>query len=82
MDYVNSIEELKKLVYSALTSKVKEMHSFGYKYITQEDIWNIFAEERWKYQNNLALSDIVDDVLNFNNDKLYQLFLNKKVNKE
>ena len=82
MDYINDINELKRLVYPALTSKVNELNNLGYILITQEDIWNILAEERWKYQSNLALCDIVDDILNYNNEKLFRFFINKRVVKE
>lgn len=78
MPEINNSNELKNLVYPALTTKVREMKSCGYNFITQDDIWNLLIELFWKNGNNIALCDIVDDILNCNNEIIYKSYLEKK----
>ena len=59
-----SIEELFDRVRPALKVKINEGRDLGYQ-ITEDDIWNSLVESKWKKGNNLMLSDIVDDILNF-----------------
>ena len=81
MEEINNVDDLKKLVYPALTTKVRELKRFGYDFVSEEDIWIIFAEIKWGRQKELALCDIVDDILNVNKDKLYRMIWDNKVNK-
>ena len=40
----NSINELRERLMPALRSKLKELHSCGYKYIGIDDIWNYLRD--------------------------------------
>ena len=76
-----SYYDIKTLVYPALKCKMKELHSFGYYYITQDDIWDLLLENIWDDVEKIELCDLVNDILNSNNEKLYNLYIEKKVNK-
>ena len=75
MEDINSSEELKNLVYPALTFKMKELRKSGYRLIDQDDIWNLLINFVWKNKNNIALCDIVDDILNYNNTEIYNYYM-------
>ena len=64
-----SLLELKERVKPALNTKLKELKSKNYNYITIDDIWN-FLVNNWKNSKNLTLYDIVNDILNSNNDDI------------
>ena len=64
-----SLSELKERVKPALNTKLKELKSKNYNYITIDDIWN-FLVNNWKNSKNLTLYDIVNDILNLNNDDI------------
>ena len=65
----NNIEELKKRVTPALQTKLKELKSENYKYVTTDDIWN-FLIKNWKKGKDLTLYDIINDILNLNNEDI------------
>ena len=73
----NSIDELYKRVYPALKSKIKELKANKIDYIKEEDVWNFLVESRWKSRKGIVLSDIVDDILNTDNDKIENYVKNK-----
>lgn len=62
-----SVKELYNRLIPALRTKCNEMRRIGYTYIKEEDIWNYLKEMKWKKSNNLALHEMVNDVLNTNN---------------
>lgn len=66
----NSVEELYKRVYPALTTKKYELNRLGYNYIKQKDIWNYLKENKWKNSRGLTLSEMVDNILNCENKKI------------
>lgn len=71
MDYeFNSKEELYERVLPALKLKVKEFKKINKIEIDCLDIWNYLIETSWKSGNNLMLSDIVNDILQLENNKL------------
>ena len=55
--------------------KVKEFKRLGNSDITCLDVWNYLIESSWKSGKNLMLSDIVNDILHIERDKVI-LFLN------
>ena len=73
----NSIEELYNRVVPALNSKVNEFKRNNINYIKAEDIWNFLVESRWKNTKGLMLSDIVDDILHTDNNKIDEYVKNK-----
>lgn len=66
----NSVEELYKRVYPALTAKKNELHRLGYNYIKQKDIWDYLRDSKWKNSKGLTLSEMVDNILNCENKKI------------
>ena len=63
----NSATELYQRLEPALRSKVAELKRDGYDYLTTEDVWNYLKESKWKESNNLALNEMVNDILNSEN---------------
>lgn len=66
----NNINELYKRLLPALRSKEKELHLCGYKYINFEDIWKYLKDVKWRYEEGLTLSSMVDDILNTSNSEI------------
>ena len=58
-----SQKELYQRLLPALRTKVNEMHRNGYTYIRVEDIWNYLVETKWKKAHDLALYNLVSDIL-------------------
>lgn len=78
MDYeFNSKEELYERVLPALKLKVKEFKRLGNSNITCLDVWNYLIYSSWKSGKNLMLSDIVNDILYLEIDKVIS-YLNEK----
>lgn len=72
----NSSEELFKRVKPAIHAKIEELKRLNFKNVKDIDIWNYLIEEKWKNGNNLALSDIVNDIINLDN-KRFNEYLKK-----
>ena len=71
MDYeFSSKEELYKRVGPALRVKICELQRLGYSYIQEMDVWNYLIENKWCKSRNLMLSDIVNDILHTENEKI------------
>jgi hypothetical protein len=78
MDYeFNSKEELYERVLPALKLKVKEFKRLGNSNITCLDVWDYLIYSSWKSGKNLMLSDIVNDILYLEIDKVIS-YLNEK----
>ena len=78
MDDNNNEYDLYKKVLPALKCKKSELIKCGYKYLKEQDIWNILITNVWTQENNIALCDLVNDILNTSNDKLLQYYLDNK----
>lgn len=59
-----SANELYERIRPALRTKMNDLERHGFSYIREEDIWNYLKEVKWNKTKNLALSDIVSDILN------------------
>ena len=82
MDFeFSSKEELYQRVSPALRAKVMELKRLGYPYIKEVDIWNYLIETKWCKGHDLMLSDIVNDILKTNNEKI-DSYLKEKLNKD
>ena len=78
MDFeFNSKEELYERVLPALKLKVKEFKRLGNSNITCLDVWDYLIYSSWKSGKNLMLSDIVNDILYLEIDKVIS-YLNEK----
>lgn len=60
----SNLEELYNRIKPALETKKREMKRNGYSYIKVEDIWNYLKEVKWLKSTNLALFQMVDDIMN------------------
>lgn len=67
----SSQEELFSRVRPALNAKVRELNRLGYRNILDIDIWNYLKETKWIKSHDLALCDIVNDILRSNNKRLF-----------
>ena len=73
-----SEQDLYKRLKPALDSKLNELKLNSYGYLKQEDIWNYLKETKWRSSSNLALNEMVSDILNCDN-KLLDKYLKEKL---
>ena len=73
----NNISELYERLKPALKSKIAELKREGYDYLTIEDVWNYLKENKWKDSKNLALNEMVNDILNSENIIIDDYFKHK-----
>lgn len=66
MESFNSQEELYNRIKPALKSKVKMFKKIGIDYVKEDDIWDYLKDFVWPNQNNLTLSEIVDNIMTLN----------------
>ena len=64
---IQSLEQLYKRVYPALTSKKRELNKTGYDYIKQKDIWEYLSNEKWINTEGLDISTMVSDIFQADN---------------
>jgi len=76
-----SKEDLYMRVKPALHAKLAELHRLGYSYVQMVDIWNYLIESKWKKAQDLRLSDVVNDILHAENDKI-DLYLKGELAKQ
>ncbi len=62
--HFSTMQELYTRVTPALQTKVNDSARAGITYIKEEDIWNYLKENKWIKQSNLALYEMVSDILN------------------
>ena len=62
---IKNMNDLYKLLYPALETKMKMLKNKGYSYIKLEDIFN-YLKNQWQQQSNLTLYDLVNDIFNVN----------------
>jgi len=65
LDAIKSISELYKRVKPALTTKKNELKNKNNSSITESQIWNNLKTSKWQKDNDLSLSEIIDDILFF-----------------
>lgn len=76
MDYdFKTKEELYIRVRPALHAKLEELKRLNYPNIKEEDIFNYLSIVKWSKSNNLALSDIVSDIIHLN-PKILNSYIN------
>ena len=73
----SSLKELYERIKPALETKASEMRRLGYSYIKCEDIWNYLKENKWKKASDLALHEMINDVLNTDNVLIDSYFKEK-----
>ncbi|MFI3307531.1 MAG: post-transcriptional regulator [Mycoplasmatota bacterium] len=73
----SSVTELYNRISPALTTKVSDLRRLNLNYIKEEDIWNYLKENVWSKYNNLALYQMVNDILNVDETLLDNYVLEK-----
>jgi len=73
----SSEKELFNRLKPALKSKKRELNDYGYGYLKIEDIWNYLKESVWIRSKNLALNEMVSDILNVDNEEVDEYFKEK-----
>ena len=69
-----SEQDLYKRLNPALDSKLNELKLNSYGYLKQEDIWNYLKETKWRSSSNLAVNEMVSDILNCDNELVDDYF--------
>lgn len=69
MEYTSQYDLYKKLLPVFNVKKRLILHS-KYKNITNEDIWLYLVETKWKKSHNLCISEIVNDIITIDLEKL------------
>lgn len=72
----DNVLDLYKRVEPALQTKLHDLERIGIYYIKKQDIWNYLIVTKWKNSVNLALSDIVNDILSLDNNVINDYVLN------
>ena len=70
MNNIKSLKDLYDLLTPALNCKTRQLHDLNYTFVTNEDVWEYLKNKVWYDKSNLTLSDMVDDILNTDNDKI------------
>lgn len=77
----NSLQELYLRLKPALYARKCELVRNGFTYITEEDIWNYFKENKWTNSNNLSLHEMVSDIFSCD-EVLIDSYLKEKLNQK
>jgi len=67
---VKSAGELYKKLLPALATKVADLKRNNIKHITEEDIWTYLKKYYWVKSKELALNEVVNDILSTPNEEL------------
>lgn len=62
--HFKSVEDLHARLRPALSVKWNERKRYGTFSVKRDDIWNYLKENKWANDRELALSDMVSDILN------------------
>ncbi len=75
-------QELYQKILPALKTKISNLKEFGYEYITEEDVLKYLIENVWEEDKEMAIDEIIADILNTPNylikDYLIEQSLKKK----
>ena len=63
-------EELYIKVLPVFKVKQRLLSITKYKYITNKDIWIYLSDNKWKYDYNLTLSEVVNDIITIEAEKI------------
>ena len=72
MNEFKSPEELYQRLKPALEAKQNEMLRKGYHYVKIENLWNYLKDNKWMKATNLNLCDMVNDILNLEDEEIYE----------
>ncbi len=78
MDYeFKTLKELYDRITPALKSEVSELRKYGYKEITESDIWNYWTDKKWKKSRALTLYEMVEDIFSSNGNEILDHMVSK-----
>ncbi len=80
MDDYKTKEELFAALKGAFNVKIRLIRN-KYSYLKKEDIWNYLKLNKWRYDNNLSISEMTNDIINVEIEKV-DTFLKEKLLKE
>ena len=63
-------EELYIKVLPVFKVKQRLLSITKYKNITNKDIWIYLSQKKWKYSHNLTLSEVVNDIITIEVEKI------------
>lgn len=69
-----TVEELHHRLMPALRSKCKILSKSGYSYIKEDHVWEFMLKSKWKNEENLALCEMVNDILHTDNIEISDFF--------
>lgn len=72
MEYTSQFDLYKKLIPVFNVKKRLILHS-KYKNITNENIWLYLIETKWKKSHNLGISEIVNDIITIDLEKINKI---------
>lgn len=73
----STLQELYNRISPALKSKVSEFRKYGYKEITESDIWNYLTDKKWKKSKALTLYEMVEDIFSSNGNDIIDYMISK-----
>ena len=65
-----SLKQLYQKLLPAFAVKKRLISITKYKYINNEDIWRYLVKTKWSNSYNLQLSDIINDIITIEVDKV------------
>ncbi len=65
-EYKSQLELFQNLI-PAMNVKLRLLKNNNYNDITKEDIWNYLKVTKWRYDIDLNLSDMVEDIIHTEN---------------
>ena len=77
MDEFETLDELKKRIMPAIETKISEIKANYYNEVTTDDIWE-YLKTKWKTEKELTLYDIINDILNLDNETIFQFSERRK----
>ena len=77
---INNKVDLYKRLSPALNCKKRELEKNNI-IVKNEEIWNYLVKSLWNGKKGLELSEMVDDILNFDNDNFNSFIKNNKTKK-
>jgi tyrosyl-tRNA synthetase len=69
-----SITDLYRRLLPALNTKKNNINRTYKSNIMELDIWNYLKNNIWVSSKNLSLNDMVDDILNIDNEDVYNYY--------
>jgi len=80
MNEFSSLRELYFKVRPVLKIKKEELNKMGMNHIVEADIWNYLKNKKWMKTTNLSLSELVNDILECDIEKL-NVYTKKELSK-